>query len=98
MNQTNIEFDKIRRKIFKIKTLRKEHKTIYADFYELLDSLPLNFTFKLTNINSDIDGYWEKTIYRNNSAWLKGDKILYNSSFFNFIDNVLDATIKILNQ
>lgn len=98
MNQRNIEIDKIRTKILKIKTLKKEHKTIYADFYELLDSLPLDFTFKVTNIKSDIDGYWKKTIYRNNSAWLKGDKILYNSSFFNFIDKVLDAIEKIIKS
>ena len=91
MNQTNIEFNKIRRKIVKIKKLQKKHKTIYADFYELLDSLPLNFKFKLTNTNSEINGYWQKTIYRKNSQWLKDDRILYNSSFFNFIDNVLDA-------
>jgi hypothetical protein len=91
MNQAKIEINKIRSKIVTIKELQKAHKIIYADFYELLDSLPLTFKFRLKNIDSDIDGYWEKTIYANNSVWFKDEKFLYNSSFFNYIDNVLDA-------
>ncbi len=60
-------------------------------FCEVLDGLPSNFTFKLSNVSKNFDGAWIKTVSNGATAWQNGSKVLFNSSFFHKKDHVLDA-------
>ncbi len=60
-------------------------------FCKILDDLPVNFTFTLTNAPGCLDGSWEKAILDGTTAWQNGATILFNSSFFPRRYQVLEA-------
>ena len=60
-------------------------------FCEILDELPINFSFELNKVSKDFDGSWKKTILDGTRAWQNGPRILYNSSFFLKKKQVLEA-------
>ena len=74
---------------------KKSHlpKTIanLINFCKILDDLPINFRFKLTNAGKDLDGFWEKTISNGGTTWKNGSKISFNSSFFLLKNKVFKA-------
>jgi hypothetical protein len=51
-------------------------------FCEILDDLPINFSFKLNNVSKDFKGSWKKTVLNGATAWQNGPRILFNSSFY----------------
>jgi len=60
-------------------------------FCEILDDLPINFRLKLTNTGKGFDGTWKKTTFNGVTAWQKGFKLLFNSSFYPFRKRVFEA-------
>ena len=58
---------------------------------EILEELPINFSFELNKVSKDFDGFWKKTILNGTTAWQNGPRILYNSSFFPKREQVLEA-------
>jgi hypothetical protein len=71
-----------------IKTATKKESPIakaranVIKFCEILDDLPINFSFKLNNVSKDFKGSWKKTVLNGTIAWQNGSRILFNSSFF----------------
>ena len=63
-------------------------------FCEILDDLPINFRFKLNNVSKDFNGSWEKTVLNGTTAWQKGSKLLFNSSFYPFRKKVFEGIEK----
>lgn len=60
-------------------------------FYEIMDSLPIDFRLKLTNTGKGFDGTWEKATFNGVTAWQKGSKLLFNSSFYPFRKTIFEA-------
>jgi hypothetical protein len=60
-------------------------------FCQILDDLPVNFSFTLSNASEDYDGSWKKTVLNGATAWENGPRILFNSSFFLKRSQVLEA-------
>ena len=60
-------------------------------FCEILDKLPIGFSFELDNVSKEFDGLWKKTVSDGTTAWENGPSILFNSSFFLKRNQVLEA-------
>ena len=60
-------------------------------FCEILDDLPINFSFKLNNVSKDFKGSWKKTVLNGTTAWQNGPRILFNSFLFLKRNQVLEA-------
>ena len=60
-------------------------------FCEILDDLPINFSFELNNVSKDFNGSWKKTVLNGATAWQNGPRILYSSSFFPKKKQVFEA-------
>ncbi len=70
-------------------------------FCEILDRLPLDFEFKLSNISEETDGHWIKECFRENEPeseksdliWhnLTNDRYCSSASFFSIKNKVIDA-------
>jgi hypothetical protein len=63
-------------------------------FCEILDDLPINFSFELNNVSKDFNGSWKKTGLNRATAWQSGPRILFNSSFYLFRKRVFEAIEK----
>ena len=63
-------------------------------FCEILDDLPINFSFELNNVSKDFNGSWKKTVLNRATAWQSGPRILFNSSFYLFRKRVFEAIEK----
>ena len=63
-------------------------------FCEILDVLPVNFSFKLKNVSKGFNGSWKKTDLNGASAWQKGGRILFNSSLYPVRKEVFQAIEK----
>jgi hypothetical protein len=59
-------------------------------FCEIMDSLPIDSRLKLTNTGKGFDGTWKKTTFNGVTAWQKGSKLLFNSSFYPFRKRVFE--------
>lgn len=63
-----------------------------AKFCQILDDLPVNFSFTLTNVSNDYDGCWKKiSLDGNTRAWHNGSRVLLNSSFSTIKRQVIEA-------
>jgi hypothetical protein len=61
-------------------------------FCEILDDLPVNFNFTLSNPSMDYYGCWRKvSLDGKTTAWHNGSKVLLNSSFFPIKREVIEA-------
>jgi len=74
---------------------RKSHiakaATNVIKFCEILENLPINFSFELNNVSKDFDGSWTKMTMNETTAWQSGSRILFNSSFFHKRNEVFEA-------
>jgi NDP-sugar pyrophosphorylase family protein len=66
----------------------EENKVI--KFCEIMDSFPIDFRFKLTNTGKGLDGTLRKRTFNGATAWQKGSKLLFNSSFYPFRKRVFE--------
>ena len=63
-------------------------------FCEILDALPINFSFKLNNVSKGFNGSWKRTDLNGATVWQKGYRILFNSSFYPVRKEVFQAIEK----
>ncbi len=64
-------------------------------FCEILDDLPANFNFTLSNPSLEYFGCWQKvSLDGKATAWHNGTKVLLNSSFFPIKREVIEAIEK----
>jgi hypothetical protein len=63
-------------------------------FYEILDALPINFSFKLKNVSKGFNGSWKKTVLNGATRWQNKSKILFNSSLYSVRKEVFQAIEK----
>jgi len=79
----------------KVTKNRKSHvatgRANLIKFCEILDDLPINFSFHLRNVSEDFNGSWKKTVLNGTTEWQNGSRILLNSSFFPKKNQVLEA-------
>jgi hypothetical protein len=100
MRLRNLELKKMRERIAKRRESDERRIKLFIEnlstenFCGVLDSLPLKFKFKLTNISEEFDGNWEKTIFEDKTQWNKDGKFLLSSSFYKFRDKVFDEILK----
>jgi len=97
MEPKRISLKEMRERITKRKVFAERKRNLFIEelsrdkFCEMLDALPSTFGFELRNIREDFDGYWQKTILDEKTAWQKDDRVLLSQFLFPFKMEVCDA-------